>query len=928
MNGTPQRIDAGCCRRIARPKWASWVWLIGASAALAACSSGDGVSIGDGQDADPVIIDFPIAYIREPLPVDDDGDLEQDDLRELLTFNFGADLWFRDRASPSTEAVNITGDLTQGQYALRDVEMSFDGSTVLFSMRGPVDEGLALDDENQPTWNVWEYIIADGTLRRVIDSDLTAEIGHDVAPHYLPDGRIMFTSTRQVRSKAVLLDEGKPQYAAQDEDDNEPAFVLHVMNADGSEIEQVSYNQSHDFDPSVLSNGQIVFSRWDNAPGVDAVNLYRMNPDGSALELLYGNESHDTGTNGETVQFMQPRELEDGRIMTLMRPFTDTEGGGDLVLIDTPTYVENTQPTMDNAGLTGPAQTAATINQVSTETGVPSVGGRYASVYPIQDGTGRLLVSWSQCRVLEGLADDGDPMTDDFIARPCTPENLANLFVQPDPQNPVALPEGEFAIAPPVYGVWMYDPRDNTQAPVVPPENGFVVTEVVSADPRVSPPVILDAENAFADDPDLESESAGVISIRSVYDFDGGAVADIDALADPSVTAADARPARFLRILKPVSMPDDDTLDFDNTAFGVSAAQGMREILGYVPIEPDGSVMVKVPANVAFTISVLDGQGRRISPRHDNWMQVRPGQLLECNGCHVANSGLSHGRSDAFAAAWSGAQTAGTSYYPSTVDALFVGEVGETMAEVRARLSCGTDNCSSIEPSVNVRFDDVWTDEIKAGRAPDLPLRYDYVGADGLGTTPPVDTSCIPPIGQWSSGCRVVINYETHIHPLWALDRPVLDALGMPVLDQNGQPVTNTCTNCHNTVDLAGATIVPAGQLDLTDGISDIEPDHFNAYRELLSTDEALTLDANGNLVTLTQVVGTDPDTGDPILEPVLVAPSMNTAGANASTQFFQGFDAGQSHDGYLSDAEKRLIAEWLDVGAQYYNNPFDAPIN
>jgi hypothetical protein len=33
-------------------------------------------------------------------------------------------------------------------------------------------------------------------------------------------------------------------------------------------------------------------------------------------------------------------------------------------------------------------------------------------------------------------------------------------------------------------------------------------------------------------------------------------------------------------------------------------------------------------------------------------------------------------------------------------------------------------------------------------------------------------------------------------------------------------------------------------------------------------------------------------------------------------------------HYGYLSDAEKRLIAEWLDVGAQYYNNPFDVPIN
>ena len=67
-----------------------------------------------------------------------------------------------------------------------------------------------------------------------------------------------------------------------------------------------------------------------------------------------------------------------------------------------------------------------------------------------------------------------------------------------------------------------------------------------------------------------------------------------------SLAAAGAaqRPARFLRIVKVVSQPNDDLLDIDNTAFGVSTAQGMREILGYVPIEPDGSVMVKVGAAV------------------------------------------------------------------------------------------------------------------------------------------------------------------------------------------------------------------------------------------------------------------------------------------------------------------------------------------
>ena len=34
------------------------------------------------------------------------------------------------------------------------------------------------------------------------------------------------------------------------------------------------------------------------------------------------------------------------------------------------------------------------------------------------------------------------------------------------------------------------------------------------------------------------------------------------------------------------------------------------------------------------------------------------------------------------------------------------------------------------------------------------------------------------------------------------------------------------------------------------------------------------------------------------------------------------------SHAGFLTAAELRLISEWLDIGAQYYNDPFQAPLN
>jgi len=126
-----------------------------------------------------------------------------------------------------------------------------------------------------------------------------------------------------------------------------------------------------------------------------------------------------------------------------------------------------------------------------------------------------------------------------------------------------------------------------------------------------------------------------------------------------------------------------------------------------------------------------------------------------------------------------------------------------------------------------------------------------------------------------------------------------------------------------------GAARVPAGQLELQDGLSVDEPDHFHAYRELLVTDNLQILD-NGVLVDATEVVGQDAD-GNDILAPISNGPPPLRAflGARLSSDFFDRFnDPSDLHFNILSQAERRLVAEWLDVGAQYYNNPFDAPAN
>ena len=208
-------------------------------------------------------------YVKRPIPLDDQGNVVTSDARELITFDIGADLYVRDRASPSAADRNITTSITQGLGAVRDLEASFDGEKVIFAMRTPFDPDA--QEEDLPKWNIWQYDLVNDQLTRIIASDITAEAGHDVAPHYLPDGRIVFSSTRQRQSGAILLDEGKPQFAALDENRNEMAFVLHVMNDDGSDIHQVSFNQSHDLDPTVLSNGQVAFSRWDNMGGRNAI---------------------------------------------------------------------------------------------------------------------------------------------------------------------------------------------------------------------------------------------------------------------------------------------------------------------------------------------------------------------------------------------------------------------------------------------------------------------------------------------------------------------------------------------------------------------------------------------------------------------------------------------------------------------------------
>ena len=865
------------------------LWLIpGLSLLLSAC-----LDQTQQNDPVPVLLDYPIAYVKRPVPLNNQGEPIQPSLVELDAFHAGADLFLRQRASPSAPERNLTFRFTGGRGDVKDVESSADGSKLLFAMRAP--ELANADEDEQPTWNIWEYELASDTLTRVIASDIRAEAGQDIAPHYLPDGRIIFASTRQRDAGAILLDEGKPKFAAQSEDRNAPAFVLHVMDSDGSNIQQISFNLSHDLDPTVLSNGYIIFSRWDHMGGRNAIRLYKIQADGSGLEIAYGAHSHDNG-----VQITQPRELPDGRIAARLLPFRGTHGSGRFVAIDLHNYLDRNYPRHSNLA-DGEAETE--LLDLALRSGPGLAGDGYVrDFYPLWDDSNRALISWSPCRLIE----QGD--NDEAIIVPCTPARLA-----------AEAPEA----AAPLYGIYIYDLNDHTQLPVVPPEEGMMIHEVVATYDRLS----YALPNTRQLDSALAGEGVGVLNIRSVYDVDGvdSATPDIAALADPAQTRAAQRPARFLRIVKGVPLPDNEIVDLDNSAFGRSRQQLMREIIGYAPIEPDGSVMVKVPANVPLALSVLDQYGRRIGARHQNWLQLRPGETKRCNGCHDHDSGIPHGSAAGPASAYPGATHTGA-VFPNTDNSIRA-QAGETMAETLARLSCESD-CAYLTPSVDIHFRDHWTDTAVRAKDPELAYRY----AD-LSTPLPSGGECI---SSWTPLCRVVIHYEAHIHPLWSVVREVIDPDTLALEDRS-------CTRCHNDEDDVGNGRVPAGQLDLSDGPSSDEPDHFKAYRELLFNDNEQELvdnvlqdrlvqasDGQGNPLFETDedgnlILGLD---GEPV--PILVTvpapgPSMSANGANSS-DFFAKFATDGSHAGWLSEAEQKLIAEWLDIGAQYYNDPFAVP--
>ena len=147
------------------------VWPVITAVLITSCDVSDS-SPSEFKPSDPLVVDYPIAYVERPLPLGVNAGLAQREILDPAAFHPGARLVIKARASASGIETVITDDVfprnTDGSPALYDVKdlaTSPDGRKLLFSMRGPEP---ASTQEDPPTWNIWEYDLDTDALRQVI----------------------------------------------------------------------------------------------------------------------------------------------------------------------------------------------------------------------------------------------------------------------------------------------------------------------------------------------------------------------------------------------------------------------------------------------------------------------------------------------------------------------------------------------------------------------------------------------------------------------------------------------------------------------------------------------------------------------------------------------------------------------------------------
>jgi hypothetical protein len=194
----------------------------------------------------------------------------------------GCSIRLMEPAQPEKEIRTVFSDPDGSIY---DMNLSADAKTIYFSYR----------QRGENFWHLWCIGVDGNGLRQ-----LTSGPYHDVSPCETPSGDLIFVSTR--RFGYTVCQPG-------------PSSNLHRLQNFAPDqipiISCISMNTLSDFSPQMMSNGRVLFTRWEyiDRDLTFRQSLWTENPDGTGYQLFFGNTIRDVGTFWQARQIPEQRDL-------------------------------------------------------------------------------------------------------------------------------------------------------------------------------------------------------------------------------------------------------------------------------------------------------------------------------------------------------------------------------------------------------------------------------------------------------------------------------------------------------------------------------------------------------------------------------------------------------------------------------------------
>jgi predicted esterase len=456
-------------------------------------------------------------------------------------------------------------------------ELSYDAKRLLFAYC-PVTEAPNAWGGANPTkalrYHLHELSLADGSVRRLTHGETD-----NFFPVCLPSGDILYSST--LRGGYHRCGRG-------------PCFVytLARMGPSGENPHSISYHETHEWDPCLLNDGRVVYTRWDyvDRNAVHYQQLWSARTDGGNVRIYYGNNTWNPAGLWEA------RSIPgSSRVMATAAPHHGLSAGS-VVLLDVTRGVDGPEP----------------LTRLTPEVRFPESesplarGPDPAKPYDFDTPTGGY---WNT------------PLKETWMEKHPTEEERrwpGHCYKSPWP-----LSETLFLAS------YSYDPLVGEPGPNIPNPFGLYLCdafgnkELLYRDPNISslwarpwasrkrPP-----EVASSIDADRRETSVGTFFLSNVME------------SWPYLPTN--TPITHLRIFQ-MLIKTTPNIDQPKVAAGLGAPG--RQVLGTVPVEPDGSAYFEAPAKTPVYFQALDAQGRAVQTMR-SLVYLQPGETETCIGCH------------------------------------------------------------------------------------------------------------------------------------------------------------------------------------------------------------------------------------------------------------------------------------------------------